>query len=292
MIKELSKYKYIEFIQLNIGELIDKGNVCVFKGIYNSITVAIKEYEFNEDNIQLHLSTELNIGYGLKSERLMKVYGYSYDKDKTKLYLVMEYINSCCLWEYLNKPDNYIHSSRVSSEVVYYDENKEWVYILPNKTKKSIIHSLLKAIRSMYGENIVHGDLKPENLVIQRRENEIFLKVIDYGTCYKEKFIELDYCCGTNGFISPELNDEYILTHKADIYAVGVIMTEIWCGHIIHDEYKKSRNYLLKQLRVIKKEDKELEKIIRKCIEIDPDKRPDIYKLIDLFDSYYSLNTR
>lgn len=292
MLDLLYEYKFIPYSEINIGKMIDKGNRCVYKGNYNSNIVAIKEYEFNENNIFDHILSELNIGYGLKSDRLMKVYGYSYNEDKTKLYLIMEYINSCCLWEYINKSDNFEHKERIQNnyDTMYYDENKKWIYIMHNDTKISIINSLLKSIKSMWKEGILHGDLKPENLVIQRRNDEIFLKVIDYGTCHRSDLVQLDYCCGTDGFVSPELNDIHILTHKTDIYSVGVIMTEIWTGHIKHDDYKESRNYLLKQLRVIKKEDSKLEKIIRKCIEINPEKRPDIYELIKLFNNY--LNTR
>ena len=55
-------------------------------------------------------------------------------------------------------------------------------------------------------------------------DNDIYIKIIDYGTCQKKGHIELDYCCSTNGYVAPELNYEYILSHKSDIYAIGVIM--------------------------------------------------------------------
>jgi|MDSY01.1.fsa_nt_gb serine/threonine protein kinase len=285
MLEQLSKYTFIVYKDIKIGELIATGNVGVYKGEYNSNNVAIKQYEFSLNNIDT-VKKELDIGHNLKSDRLMKVYGYSYSKDQTCLYLVMEYINSCDLHDYIGQ-----YYERITSDKhLYIDEYG--CYLMPSETKRSIILSLLKAIRSMHRENIVHGDLKPPNLSIHREDKDIFLKIIDYGTCHKSYLIQLDYCCGTDSYVSPEMNDKHILTHKTDIYAVGVIMTEIWCGSIKYFDYKEARNYLLKQLRIIKNDDPELEKIIKKCIEINPDKRPDIYKLIKVFTKYQDNKTR
>ena len=272
MIKELSHYNFIEYDDLNIDELLDKGNAEVFKGKYLEKDVAIKKYKNDESNINESIFNELKIGSKIKSERLMKTYGYSYDEKKEYIYLIMEYINSKDLWYYINS---------------YYDVDN--VYNKMSKsTKISVIKSLLKAIKEMWNEDIVHGDLKPLNLAIHRRNDEIFIKIIDYGTCeidYRNNGIDKEYVCSTNGYISPELNETFIISHKSDIYALGVIILEIWRGIIdSEDRYKTSRNILLKELRYLKNDNPELEKIIRKCVDIKPDNRPDIFKLIKMFD--------
>ena len=272
MIKELSHYNFIEYDDLNIDELLDKGNAEVFKGKYLEKDVAIKKYKNDENNINESIFNELKIGSKIKSERLMKTYGYSYDEKKEYIYLIMEYINSKDLWYYINS---------------YYDDDN--VYNKMSKsTKISVIKSLLKAIKEMWNEDIVHGDLKPLNLAIHRRNDEIFIKIIDYGTCeidYRNNGIDKEYVCSTNGYISPELNETFIISHKSDIYALGVIILEIWRGFIdSEDRYKTSRNILLKELRYLKNDNHELEKIIRKCVDIKPDNRPDIFKLIKMFD--------
>jgi serine/threonine protein kinase len=272
MIKELSHYNFIEYDDLNIDELLDKGNAEVFKGKYLEKDVAIKKYKNDENNINESIFNELKIGSKIKSERLMKTYGYSYDEKKEYIYLIMEYINSKDLWYYINS---------------YYDDDN--VYNKMSKsTKISVIKSLLKAIKEMWNEDIVHGDLKPLNLAIHRRNDEIFIKIIDYGTCEidcRNNGIDKEYVCSTTGYISPELDDTFIISHKSDIYALGVIILEIWRGFIdSEDRYKTSRNILLKELRYLKNDNPELEKIIRKCVDIKPDNRPDIFKLIKMFD--------
>ena len=274
MIKELSDYNFIKFINLSIYDLLDKGNAEVFKGIYDKKDVAIKKYEYNDFNINEVIINELKIGSKIESERLMNIYGYSYDEKKEYIYLIMEYINSKDL-------GNYIYS--------HYDED-EYIYKISEVTRISIINSVLKSIRDMWFENIVHGDLKPINLAVQRNGKEIFIKIIDYGTCefdYRNNGIDKGYVCSTNGYVSPELNDTCIITHKSDIYALGVIILEIWCGFInADDDCKISRNILLKELRYLKNHNPQLEKIIRKCTDINPNNRPDIYKLIKIFNDF------
>ena len=250
------------------------------KGTYNEKDIAIKKYEYDEFNINEIIFKELVIGSNTESERLMKTYGYSYDKEKEYLYLIMEYINSSDLGKYISS---------------YYDEDYE--YCLSIETKLSIIKSVLKSIRDMWAEGIVHGDLKPLNLAIHRRNDEIFIKIIDYGTCeydHRNKGFDKEYVCSTDGYVSTELDKTNIISHKSDIYALGVIIFEILCGFIsTGDDYKTSRNILLKELRIkIKPIYPDLEKIIRKCVDINPNNRPDIYKLIKIFDNYLNLRTK
>jgi len=278
MIKELVDFKYIEYNDLFIDNLLDKGNAEVFKGTYNEKDIAIKKYEYDEFNIN-EIIKELVIGSNTESERLMKTYGYSYDKEKEYLYLIMEYINSSDLGKYI---------------ISCYDEDYE--YCLPLETKLSIIKSVLKSIRDMWIEDIVHGDLKPLNLAIHRRNDEIFIKIIDYGTCeydHRNQGFDKEYVCSTDGYVSTELDKTNIISHKSDIYALGVIIFEILCGFIrTGDDYKTSRNMLLKELRTLKQIYPDLEKIIRKCVDINPTNRPDIYKLIKIFDNYLNLRTK
>ena len=292
MLDELSKYTYIDFKEFKLGDLIDKSNASVYKGIYDNKNVALKGYEYdNEDEddiVDVNIYMELYIGKLVSSERLMKVYGYTYDYDEKMIYVVLEYINSDNLWEYIKKDmfSIYIHSDNDINKYPYYIKQRRdyWGYIMTRKTKYSIGLSLLKAIRSLWREGIVHGDLKPENLVIERKDDgQIYLKIIDYGTCIQDDNIQLDYCCGTDGFVSPELDKNFKLSHKSDIYAVGAILVELWTCCLKQDDYKKSRSDLLKRIKIIEKEDSGISNLIKKCVHINPKRRPNIYELLDMF---------
>lgn len=83
-------------------------------------------------------------------------------------------------------------------------EDKEWLYIVTeliiggelfdeiSKRHKFtevdaaiIIKQILEAVTYWHGVNIVHKDLKPENLMLQEKENVEYVKVIDFGTAQK-----------------------------------------------------------------------------------------------------------
>ena len=290
MLEELSKYTYIDFKKIKLGDLIDKSNASVYKGIYDNKTVALKAYEYDDEDeddfVDLNIYIELYIGKQVSSERLMKVYGYTYDYDEKIIYVVLEYINSDNLWDYIKKENFHIYIHSDTDKYPYYTKQRRdcWGYTMTRKTKYSIGLSLLKAIRSLWREGIVHGDLKPENLVIERKDDgQIYLKVIDYGTCIQDDYMQLNYCCGTDGFVSPELDKDFILSHKSDIYAVGAILVELWTGDLKQGDYNKSRSDLLKRIKIIEKEDSDLSSLIKKCVHINPKRRPNIYELLDMF---------
>ena len=279
----LTKYNHIPYEEISFGEEIDKGNLIVYKGVYNNNMVAIKEYLFEKDNIDTDLLNELQIGSKVRSERMLKVIGYSISKEN--IYLIMEYINSTCLWDFIDNDKYYETVIRSNGEFVY--DYQGWVtnYIMTYELKKSIIISVLKSIKSMYNDRIIHGDLKTPNLVVHKNGDEKFIKVIDYGSCYYGNTnIDIDRVVGTDGYYAPE-QIEGLLNHKSDIYSTGVIMTEVYVGKIWKgaNNFNSCRNELLKSLRMIKKENPKLEKLIRKSIDLDHKKRPDIYKLYDDF---------
>lgn len=295
----INEYKYFDIKNIQINEILDKGNIPVYKGKLNDKDIAIKEYTI-DDREYLYLDdaiiTELRIGLKVNSKRLLKIYGYSHNKDKTKYYLLMEYINKGSILNYIdnyciNTVNNGIKTDEIpTSNYNFTIRKSSWNYIMSENLKKSIAISIIKSIISMYRNNIVHGDLKSQNLAVHREDsNNLYVKVIDYGTCYHvnnpDKNIELDDIIGTAGFYAPE-QEINILNHKSDIYSIGVTIIELWTGNVFikqSDNYNQSRNEVLKALRIIKKNNSKLEQILRKSIDLNYKKRPNINQLYDMF---------
>lgn len=104
---------------------------------------------------------------------------------------------------------------------------------------KSLVHSL----RIMHKEMIVHGDLKPDNILIKKtRTGTYTTKLIDFDDSYfsGEPPKDREMVVGTPEYYSPELFD-YIsdedeelsgstLTIQSDIFALGVIFAEYLTG--------------------------------------------------------------
>ena len=185
MFEEFASYSYINFSDIIFENELGRTNVSVFKGKLNSNDIAIKIYEVDTETnyINENIINELYIGKIINSERLLKIIGYSYNDDETEYYLIMEYINYGSLFDYINKSTNYnivLHNFRETNHRIinpYLHDGKKkgnkLNYIMSDKVKFSIVISLLKAARSMYDNKIIHGDMKTDNVVIQKENSNI-----------------------------------------------------------------------------------------------------------------------
>ncbi|KAI6176657.1 putative serine/threonine-protein kinase C01C4.3 [Aphelenchoides bicaudatus] len=89
---------------------------------------------------------------------------------------------------------------------------------------KNILLSVVSAVDFMHGENLVHRNLKAENILIFSLEDLTKVKVADFGLTRKEdsSVKNLDY---TNVYHAPELVvNEFLTVHKSiDIWALGIL---------------------------------------------------------------------
>ncbi len=103
---------------------------------------------------------------------------------------------------------------------------------------RSVCHSL----RILHDLNIVHGDLKPDNILIKRTSSGLTGKIIDFDDSYFSENPPKDResLVGTPEYYSPEQaayimdEDEEIdgstLTLKSDIFTLGIILCEYFTG--------------------------------------------------------------
>jgi protein phosphatase len=104
----------------------------------------------------------------------------------------------------------------------------------PLNAVREIITSIVKAVRVLQRLNIVHCDLKPDNIILQHDGS---IKIIDYGAAFS-----LDKDCIFNGrvnvplgeanYLAPEaiLKSDY--SHQTDLYAIAVITYEMLTGKL------------------------------------------------------------
>jgi serine/threonine-protein kinase len=108
-----------------------------------------------------------------------------------------------------------------------------------------IVTQVCSALSAAHARGIVHRDMKPENIYLVRRGDDVdFVKVLDFGISKVREsndalgagLTKTGAAMGTPYYMSPEqAQAARDLDHRADIYAVGVIMYEALTGHLPFD---------------------------------------------------------
>ncbi|XP_054163991.1 serine/threonine-protein kinase DCLK1-like isoform X2 [Oppia nitens] len=94
-----------------------------------------------------------------------------------------------------------------------------------------MIHDLAGALQYLHSMNIVHRDVKPENLLIYEKNCVKSLKLGDFGLAVEmEDNLLLYSVCGTPTYVAPEILAETGYGKQVDIWAAGVIAYILLCG--------------------------------------------------------------
>ena len=133
---------------------------------------------------------------------------------------------------------------------------------------KNFFLQLNNALKFMHQNNIVHRDLKLENIFIKVEDNENIIKLGDFGLSkYANENDEISTFCGTKNYMAPEIESGHY-TSNVDIWSIGVMM---YCLH--YGEYPTFKNrYKLIQSELFSEEDTIFLNLLNKIFE-EPNKR-------------------
>eukprot|EP01090_Pellita_catalonica_P011801 TRINITY_DN2419_c0_g1_i1.p1 TRINITY_DN2419_c0_g1~~TRINITY_DN2419_c0_g1_i1.p1 ORF type:complete len:311 (+),score=43.54 TRINITY_DN2419_c0_g1_i1:372-1304(+) len=154
---------------------------------------------------------------------------------------------------------------------------------LPEAQAAIIFEKLCLAIHKLHTRNIVHHDLKLENIMIATSERDLHVKLIDFGLSIKGEATTglLEEFSGTEAYSAPELLIRKPYCGKAlDVYSLGVIFFIMLTGGYpfstdvnLHHQEQTDAEFLanLSYPAGVSNQSKDL---ILHMLEKDPAKRP------------------
>jgi hypothetical protein len=150
---------------------------------------------------------------------------------------------------------------------------------LPADKAVEISRRLCAGIAAAHSQGVLHRDLKPANIMIDGRGQVL---IADFGLAGLAAEISgADIHSGTPDYMAPEQLAGKEVSMQSDIYALGLVMYEIFTGKRAFEA-----NTLAEMLRLraesrptditstVHDVDPAVERIIQKCLDPDPAKRP------------------
>ena len=177
--------------------------------------------------------------------------------------------------------------------IAEYCENGTLIdYVIESKHQndqiiKKILQEFTSSVRYLHDKGISHGDIKPDNILL---DSKLRPKLCDFGFCHTKIIEDEDMKIGTLYYAAPELfKCGKFNSLKADIYAIGITL---YCSMEIHFPFKEGdqdciiRQIVSGKLCIGKEIDEKLRRLVVKCTDLNPNKRPTIEEVIK--DEYFT----
>jgi serine/threonine protein kinase len=157
--------------------------------------------------------------------------------------------------------DLFVKIYRIKPNKIYmekYDDNLNNVNfkVMPMCDKLKIIGSLIKAMSALHSMMIIHGDIKPENIMINSPDD---VKIIDFGLANLGQYSP-ETCTNQSHEIytwlwrAPEIHAKSRYNMKADIWALAIVFLRIII-FVAEDSYIPTLNKLFSQIKSLPKND-------------------------------------
>jgi serine/threonine-protein kinase len=150
---------------------------------------------------------------------------------------------------------------------------------LPEDKAVQVSRQIAAGLHAAHEQGILHRDLKPANVMIDGRGQ---VKITDFGLADLEEAIRgREIRSGTPAYMSPEQLAGEEVTVRSDIYALGLVLYELFTGAGAFDEETRvalsgrhdARTPVTPSSRV-EGFDRTVEKAILRCLETEPHDRP------------------
>ena len=218
------------------------------------VAIKVLKAEFSEDiNFVTKFRSEAQAAAGLEHPNIVNIYDVG--SENGLHYIVMEYVEGITLKTYIEKKGQ-----------------------LSFKEAVSIAIQVGRGIEAAHNKNIVHRDIKPQNIMIS---TEGKVKVTDFGIARAatSNTISSDVM-GSVHYSSPEQARNGFVDGKSDIYSLGIVMYEMLTGRVPFDgdttvavAIQHLQEEIVPPSVYAPNLPISMEKIILKCTQKNPDRR-------------------
>ncbi len=205
--KEMIANRYIINKKLGEGGMAD---VYLAQDSFLNREVAIKilRGKLSLDPVQLlRFQREANAASRLNHANIVEIYDVG--EDNGQHYIVMEYIQGKSLKELISQ-----RGAMDQQEAI------------------QIMDQLLCAIIEAHKNNIIHRDIKPQNILVK---DDGTVKIADFGIATVSDAVQLtqtDSVLGSVHYLAPELARGENASFQSDIYALGITFYELLTGQV------------------------------------------------------------
>eukprot|EP01036_Dinobryon_divergens_P038914 gene38914-51160_t len=148
----------------------------------------------------------------------------------------------------------------------FYDEN----------IARDAAKNILLAIQHCHDKNILHRDLKPDNLLLRSRNDDSDLVVADFGAAISlpEDGFLISHTVGTVGYIAPEILTQHAYSKPADMWSFGIILYILLCGQFpFEDDSQVLCQEIILQEAEMSHMSGDASSLLRSLLKRDPAKR-------------------
>jgi serine/threonine protein phosphatase PrpC len=135
----------------------------------------------------------------------------------------------------LEAPRAYLYSV---TEYIEGQTLRQWMADNPQPSLeqvRDIIEQTIKGLRSFHRREMLHQDIRPENIMIT---NDGVVKLIDFGSAYvagvqeAAPFPEEAGILGTYQYTAPEYFSNEAVSFRSDLFSIGVVAYEMLTGYL------------------------------------------------------------
>jgi serine/threonine protein kinase len=176
-----------------------------------ALKVIAPELASNRD-YRLRFEREARTAASIEHPNVVPVWDFS--EDRGLLYIAMRYVDGPDLGEIVSREGR-----------------------LPPQRAAAIIAQAGAGLDAAHAKGLVHRDVKPGNILIERRSGAEHVWVTDFGLARASAKSRTDLTkhgaiLGTLDFIAPEQLDDSPVDGRADVYALGCVLFYALCGRV------------------------------------------------------------